>query len=85
MTQLSKGKFAPITAYLKTCNAFKITLTFGQIEEIIGVPLCQSARTYSAYWHTSKTHMLPLAWEDAGYILHDLDMTNELITLIKVV
>ncbi len=85
MARIGNGKFSPITDYLKNCNASKITLSFNQIEEIIGAPLCRSARTYNAYWHTSKTHMLPLAWEDAGYIMHDLDMPNELVTLVKTV
>ena len=83
MTQSSNGKFAPITDYLKSSTASEITLTFSQIEKIIGNPLCRSARMYSAYWHPSKTHMLPLAWEDAGYLLHDLDMSSEMVTLVR--
>ena len=81
MSQFNSSKFYPVTNYLRCSKADSITLTFSQIEELIGSHLCVSARKYPAYWHTSKAHMLPLAWEAAGYILNDLDMENETVTL----
>ena len=81
MANYRGSKFEPLTSYLEHTGFEEVTLSFNQIEEILGVQLCPSAREYIAYWHPSKTHYLPLAWEAANYELANLDMKSERVTL----
>ena len=83
MAGIRGSKFDPLTAYLRSSGIDELTLTFNQIESILGFPLYPSARKYITYWHPSETHMLPKAWLEAGYELIHLDMQSEMVTLRK--
>ena len=83
MASIRGSKFDPLTAYLMNSGIDELTLTFKQIEAILGFPLYPSARKHSAYWHPSETHMLPKAWLEAGYERTHLDMQSEMVTLRK--
>ena len=83
MRYARNSKFEPLSSYLQLRKPQHITLTFCEIENILGFELCPSAREYSAYWHLSKTHMLPQAWDSVGYSLESLDMSKQIITLIR--
>lgn len=52
-----------------------ITLTFKQIEEIIGFELPESATKHAeAWWSNNKDHSQAVAWLDAGY---ETDMVTD--------
>ena len=76
-------KFAPLEKYLKHNGSASITLRFSDIERIIGEELCPSARKYHAYWHLSKTHMLPQSVDDAGYQISSVDLSGETVVIRK--
>lgn len=75
------SKFRPLEIFLESQHKPKIQLTFEEIERIIGMPLCESAYKYTAYWHPSKTHVLPNMIIDAGYIIESVDLQQKLIIL----
>lgn len=77
-------KFQKLQDYLQQCKLEIVELTFEEIEEILGFKLCKSAYQYSEYWHPSRTHTLPLAWQDNGYEMVKLNLSNQTITLSKV-
>lgn len=77
------GKFAPLAQYLQHNDADIITLRFTDIERIIGDELYPSARKYHAYWHLSKTHMLPQAVDEAGYEVDSVNLPEETVILKK--
>ena len=78
-------KYWPLTSYLKYCNQDELTLTFEEIEEILGFKLSPCKRNHLANWSNTKTIRLPLSWLDAGYKTHDVDMENEIVhfTIVK--
>jgi hypothetical protein len=50
------GRYMPLVAYLIAHEADSVTLTFTQIEELIGRPLSLTAQVSSAFW--TATHGL---------------------------
>lgn len=84
MTNIRGSKFEPFTAYLLNSGIDELTLSFNQIETILGFSLYPSARKHTAYWHPSKTHMLPKSWIEAGYEMTHLDIQSEIVTLRKI-
>ena len=83
MANMRGSKFNPLTAYLMNSGLDELTLSFKQIESILGFPLCPSARKYITYWHPTETHMLPKAWLEAGYEMIHLDLHSETVILQK--
>lgn len=77
------SKFWPLANYFTSINQQQVVLTFSQIESILGVPLCMSARKHNAYWHPPATHMLPNVCLEAGYKITDIDLKNEKIRFEK--
>lgn len=80
---MGNSKFWPLVNYLKTHDRSQIVLTFEEIENILGVPLCKSARKYTAYWQPSATHTLPNLCFEAGYNITDVDLKNEKVRFEK--
>lgn len=80
---MGNSKFWPLVNYLKTHDRSRIVLTFEEIENILGVPLCKSARKYIAYWQLSATHTLPNLCLEAGYNITDVDLKNEKVRFEK--
>lgn len=63
------GKYTPLTRWLRGRNLETITLSLGEIEEIIGWSLPPSAYKYSRWWMNDKNHSQGKSWIDAGYIV----------------
>ena len=78
-------KFHKLTKWLQECAKDEVTLSFADIENILGFGLSPSAYDHAAYWHASATHMLPKAWEEAGYVKGRLDFRGRLVTLNRTV
>ena len=69
--------------YLKSCGKSKISLSFAEVENIIGTELCRSAYTYLVYWKPSKTHTMANTIVAAGYEVISVDLTSKKIDLEK--
>ena len=79
----SGKKFSEIKKYLESCGKSKISLTFAEVENIIGTELCRSAYTYPVYWKPSKTHTMANTIVAAGYEVISVDLTSKKIDLEK--
>lgn len=77
------SKFQELANYLQIQDCSSIELSFSQIERILGFQLCSSARKYRVYWYKSKTHMLPLVCDAAGFIIDSVDINNEKVLFVK--
>ncbi|GHV18864.1 group II intron reverse transcriptase/maturase [Clostridia bacterium] len=77
-------KFSPLAAYFLTQSANKVTLTFKEIEKIIGAPLCASAHKYIEYWYRRGHERISECWLANGYKLTTLDLENERATFTRV-
>lgn len=82
--QKGKGyKFADLSRYFETLNVDEVNLTFEQIENIVGVKLCNSAYKHKEYWYADKTHTLPNCWVDSGYKMTYLDLKGQKVTFVR--
>ena len=70
------SKYQPLTDYLQKCGLEMCTLSFAQIEELLGFPLPQSAYQYPVWWmnanQTTCRH-----WLKAGYIITQYSMDQQ--------
>ncbi len=64
-----KGSYAPLAAHLKAQNASvtTVSLTFQQIERILGKELPSSAFEYRAWWANDPAKPQSAAWLDEGW------------------
>lgn len=79
----NSDKFAPLKKYLETLSIDSLDLSFGKIEDILGIKLCGSAYKYPAYWHLSPTHTMPNTILEAGYRIVKVSIKEQQITLCK--
>lgn len=76
------SKFQPLTDFLASAPAGDVTLSFSQIESIVG-PLPKSARDYDAYWNESPTHTITHAWLRAGFVRKSVSRAAGVLKLKK--
>lgn len=60
-------KYDPLKRYLLDHRGDFCTLTFSDIEKIIGASLPSSARKRAQWWGNDKTHVQALSWIMAGW------------------
>ncbi len=65
-------KYDPLTPHLRTAKTNTVTLSFPEVEVIIGAPLPRSAHEYREWWaNQSDTSNRPQAhsWLTAGFVV----------------
>ena len=78
------SKYQPLFEYLHRSNQREVTLTFGEIEVLMGETLPDSARVKRAWWsNRSKGALQASAWMEAGYLVEKLDFDEERVTFRK--
>jgi DNA-binding transcriptional regulator YiaG len=78
------SKYQPLQTFLQRSDRIQVTLTFDEIEAVMGIPLPASARTQRAWWsNRSKGALQATAWMGAGYLVKELDLTREQVTFHK--
>lgn len=79
-----ESKYQPLQEYLEKNNAAEITLTFTEIEEIIGNTLPDSARTKRQWWgNRNKGALQAISWIKAGYNVTKINLDEKKITFSK--
>ena len=61
------GKYEPLGKYLSSQTADSCTLTFSDVEAIVGGCLPASARAHQGWWGNDKTHVQARSWMRAGW------------------
>ena len=75
------GKYQTLWAWLAAQpEGATIPTTFGEIEEILGMPLPLSCRRHPAHWSSHQGSAVARAIHDAGYRATDLDLATERVT-----
>lgn len=66
------GKYAPLGEALAASSAATVSLSFREVERILGFALPASARRYSAWWQndTTGSHSHARSWLGAGRTAH---------------
>jgi hypothetical protein len=60
-------KYLQLTKYLQDSKENKVTLTFSEVEYLIGSKLPESAYKRLSWWGNDATHAQAIYWLDAGY------------------
>lgn len=76
------SKYYPLFEHLQHCNQADITLTFSEIEALIGCSLPASARAKKNWWSNrdSASALQSGAWVSAGYQVSAVDLAQQWIT-----
>jgi DNA-binding transcriptional regulator YiaG len=78
------NKYHPLQEFLQRCDRDQITLTFSEIEALIGEPLPESARSKRSWWsNRRKGGLQASSWMDADYTVQTLDLQVEKVTFSK--
>ena len=65
--QPSLGKYEPLYRYLCLQSSDTVTLSFSELEKILGFALPKSAGTYTMWWSPGGSHTQCQSWVQAGY------------------
>jgi hypothetical protein len=78
------SKYDALRQHLQSLAATtsSVTLTFRQIEGIVGFPLPPSAREHRPWWANDPTHSHAV-WLKAGWETSDVDMRSERVTFVR--
>jgi DNA-binding transcriptional regulator YiaG len=77
-------KYYPLYRYLTESQLDQLTLTFTDIESILGQPLPPTARESRAWWSNRKDGTVQAAgWMEAGYLVDEIDLETGQITFRK--
>lgn len=77
------AKYRGLAEYLLSSRATRITLSYSQIEEILGFELPNTARNFKqSYWANTETHSYASSWMAVGYKAR-VDVVNDKVTFIK--
>lgn len=78
------SKYQPLLEYLERDDRSEVTLTFAEIEALMGEKLPGSARRNRGWWsNRSKGALQAAAWMQAGFLVEVLDLTNEQVVFRK--
>ena len=83
--QLDKvsAKYRGLAEYLLSSNETRVTLSYSQIEEILGFALPDTARKFKqSYWANTETHSYASSWMAVGYKTR-VDVDNDTVTFVK--
>jgi hypothetical protein len=79
-------KYEPLCSHLRKEAASQISLTFAEIERLLGATLPASAKRYEAWWANERSedtrHVQCRAWRDAGYVALP-DLVSQAVTFQK--
>lgn len=78
------AKYDPLLCYLKQQASSSLTLSFGEIEAILGAKLPQSARTTKQWWWSDpmprSSNVQCRAWIGSGYVAELANVGAEQVT-----
>ena len=78
------SKYAPLADHLRQSGQETLTMTFAEIEEVIGGALPQSAFNHRAWWSNNPTNnVMTHAWLEAGYETVNVDMAGRTLAFVK--
>ena len=77
--------FAPLGEYLSQQTEDSVTLSFADVERVIGKPLCKSAFKFYSYWYPGSNRPISNVIYNAGFDVDRVDLKNQLLYLIRAI
>ncbi|MFX1538039.1 MAG: hypothetical protein ACFFDI_27915 [Promethearchaeota archaeon] len=82
---MKTSKYCSLGEYLIDKEVDQATLTFSDIEEILGFPLPKSARKFRTWWANDSTHSHAVnGWLDYGWRVKDIDLPEQYVRFQRV-
>ncbi len=79
-----KSKYAPLEAHLRDSGRARLSMTFEDIERLIGVRLPPAAFRHRALWSNNAGNwVMTKAWLAAGYRTEKVDMEKRALVFRK--
>ena len=77
--------YARLAAHLASLPGLGVTLTFAQMEEIVGEPLPLAAHVLPGWWSYAPGARYPHArgWVDAGWRVEQVDLYAGTVSLVR--
>lgn len=77
------AKYRPLAEYLIKSNSTRVSLTYKEIENILGFRLPDTARNFKqSFWANTKTHSYASSWLEIGYKTR-VDVNTDKVTFVK--
>lgn len=73
------GKYRPLWEWLRRQESKPVTLTFGDVEEILGFPLPASCRRHLPHWYGYANTAVGRAIRDAGWRARRVNLSQETV------
>ena len=79
------SKYDPLAKFLATQQDALLTLTFQQVEGILGCTLPPSAHHHDAWWSNELhgTHVQSRSWTHAGWVVANADRHAQRVTWVR--
>lgn len=78
------NKYEPLSNYLARQFSAglrdRVSLTFQEIEQILGLPLPLSAHTHRAWWANNQSHSQACSWLDIGWKVGNVNIEGKAVT-----
>jgi hypothetical protein len=80
------SKYDPLKHHLASQSWSEVTMTFAEVEAVLGAKLPRSAYTHAAWWanESEGSHVQAKAWLDAGFETADVDKISHKLTFKRV-
>ena len=76
-------KYRPLERYLSEQREESCTLTFSEIEGLIGAPLPASAKAHPPWWGNDRTHVQARSWMRAGWTVERPRLDEEQVRFVR--
>lgn len=78
------SKYAPLATYLSKSGRETLSMSFAEIERIIGADLPPSAFKHRPWWSNNPSNsVITYAWLEAGYLTEQVDMAGQTLVFRK--
>jgi hypothetical protein len=78
------SKYSPLGEFLQRQRAVEISMTFTEIERMIGAKLPPSSLQYRPWWANDSSHVQSKVWLDAGFRTEQVDLGNRNVVFRRV-
>lgn len=75
--------YEPLTQFLESSHIGRVSLTFAEIEQILGRPLPASSRKHQAWWANTPSHSHAEAWMRPGWKTVSVDLARERLAFTR--
>lgn len=78
------GKYSSLHRWLRTRDSPSVSVTFAEVEEVLGFPLPNSCRNYVPHWHSYEGSAVARAIIDAGWKASRVNLDAQTLTFVRV-